>query len=631
MSSLFARRQPTPKKAQAAGTSNQIEVGSVVMYSRNFLRSTGMYTGIAPFAKGVVTALEPFGSDTTLAVIDWGKDKDELPSKVTTFNLVLNSKKHLEAKKATTLVSKQTIEQAIQEAKVIAEQFIDANDSRIDQIEEAISFLESILKKSLAEMQQEGAATLGDYLDDAVMPEMAQKIKQDVDMIAKMKNAGTGQSTAPVMASSTDFISDRDEKGEPKTPELAEVPRLANFKNADLFYGSPKKAEGLKLVPNKPKAPAEEPAQETNPDADIKQLSSDVLAKLVKALSTAEDLMNDKAANRFIGAIAEELASRPVEVEQEEAPKAPAQGAPAAQPAPAPYQLPMAASFGGLNLASAQGGSWFVTDKDSFSIKEDGGRTPEIGQAHSKLEDHTGITRPATELPSKFASFEEWYSSEDDGTFRNGDTLEKLKAAYDAGFDEGYNQSMLSDDNSSDNSVTASKTAAGDMTTTKALKTVERLGDNLKSLYFEAKPVTEVLDSRPVREAVEAIYRAYDMMGEAGKVLNKQRMQEDAEEKAFEVKEKNKGKKSSILAGLNLAAEEYDAPECSKGHELCEICGSCHTCNGGGCDGSTWGHDAEEMKCKCGKPVWGQYGEYSRCKDCLDKQHANAERETKVE
>ena len=406
-------------------------------------------------------------------------------------------------KTATTLVSKQTLEQAIQEAQVLVEQFMNANvhDARVDQLQEAISFLTSIIKKTPVDMQQEGAATLDDYLDDAVMPDTAEKIKQDVDMIAKMKNAGTGQQgAAQVVAAGSDFISDRDEKGEPKAPELAEVPRVANFKNADLFYGSPKKAAPVP-APTKPKAPT------SNPDADIQQLSSDVLAKLVKALSTAEDLMNDKAANRFIGAIAEELASRPVEVEQEEAPKAPVQRAtPAAAPAPAP--LPMAASFGGLNLASAQGGSWFVTDKDSFSIKEDGGRTPEIGQAHSKLEDHTGITRPATELPSKFA--------------------------------------------------------AGDMTTTKALKIVEKLGDNLKSLYFEAKPVTEVLDSRPVREAVEAIYRAYDMMGEAGKVLNKQRMQEDAEEKAFEVKEKNKGKKSSILAGLNLAAEEDDDPKCDK-------------------------------------------------------------------
>src|SRR6185369_11507513 len=131
-------------------------------------------------------------------------------------------------KKATTLVSKQSLEQAVQEANILVEQLIGSNahDERLDQLQEAISFLESVLKKSPTEMQQEGAATLDDYLDDAVMPDMAEKIKQDVDMIAKMKNAGNGAAPVqePVMASGSDnWVSDRDEKGEPKVPELAEV------------------------------------------------------------------------------------------------------------------------------------------------------------------------------------------------------------------------------------------------------------------------------------------------------------------------------------------------------------------------------------------------------------------------
>jgi hypothetical protein len=58
------------------------------------------------------------------------------------------------------------------------------------------------------------------------------------------------------------------------------------------------------------------------------------------------------------------------------------------------------------------------------------------------------------------------------------------------------------------------------------------------------------------------------MMGEAAKVLNKQHMQEEAEEQATEVKEKNKGKKSSILAGLNFAAAEDD----EEGYWKCANC-----------------------------------------------------------
>jgi hypothetical protein len=383
----------------------------------------------------------------------------------------------------------------VQEGRILVEQLLSSNshDSRLDQLQEIIGFLESIIKKSPTDMQQDGVATLDDYLDDAVQPEMAQKIKQDVDMIAKIKNAAPNTGSPVVQASGSDnWTDDRDKDGKPKTPEVVEVPRLAGKKEAGDVIQMPAK-----------KTP--------KPEADINQLSSDTLAKMQKALAGSEDLMNDKAAQAFIAAIAQTLMNRPVEVEQEAAPAAPAAGAPAPAAAPpAPAQVPIAASvLGGLSIvadeegntkvATSQGGSWFVTNQETGKIEEDGGRTPEIAEAHSKLEDNTGIKRPATELPSKFA--------------------------------------------------------AGDMTTGKAVKIVDKLGDELKRLYFEAKPVTEVLDSRPVREAVEAIYRAYDLMGEAAKVLNKQHIQEQAEEKAIEVKEKN-NKKSSVLFSLSLVGEE---------------------------------------------------------------------------
>lgn len=480
-------------------------------------------------------------------------------------------------KKATTIVSKQTLEQAVQEARGAVERLMESapKDSRIDQLQNAISFLESIINKSSVEMQQEGAATLDDYLDDAVMPEMAQKIKQDVDMIANTKNATPQQTqeapiaTATIASGSDNWVNDREEDGKPKTPELAEVPRMAAAV-----------------------APAPAPAPPVKkPNADITQLSSDTLAKMQKALAGSEDLMNDKAAQAFIAAIAEELMNRPVEVEAPEAP------APAAGAAP----LPVAAAFGGLSLvaadndggdkfavtspdvsvdqkvrkalehaavsihhpackckgaysanpekyctchvykaqdalhslgkkASGQGGSWFVNDGDTGSVTESGGRTPEIAEAHSEVDDNTGISRPATVAPIKLAA---------------------------------------------------------EMTTSKAVKMVERLADQLKALYLEAKPVTTVLDSRPVREAVESVYRAYDMLGEAAKVLNKLNMQEEQEAAALEVKDKNK-KKSSVLFGLTLAAnDEEDDPE--------EICPEC---------GYTWGRCRCEYCPDCHLPVW---------------------------
>jgi hypothetical protein len=584
----------------------------------------------------------------------------------------LLARRKQQLKKATTLVSKQSLESAIQEAEALVEELLtaDTNDGRLDQLEESISFLTSILRKTPLDMQQEGASSLEDYLDDAVMPEMAEKIRQDVNMIAEMKN--TSAKPVPTLASGSDaWVDDRDEKGEPKVPvqasgsdnwisdrvddepkepDLAEVPRLAHSKEAtgemtsvdpeeysthfaiakalggevkpfDVYQGpyisiggdvrvsdaltdpdangpyamaprikglvrlwisvdenddlchvynednekvstigfpyedenmaiaaaeevldkSPETPEAPRLASKNadlfygksaapvaaPAAPAAAP-KVPKPSADITQLSSDTLAKMQKALAGSEDLMNDKAAQAFIAAIAEELMNRPVEVEQEQAP------APAAP-------VPVAASFGGLNIASAQGGSWFVTDKDSGTIKEDGGRTPEIGEAHSKLDDNTGIKRPATELPSKFAT--EWECKNCDHT----------KEQHKGGKCE------LSPENcdcTKWEKISSSKTASGEMTTNKAVKLTERMGEQLKALYLEAKPATEVLDSRPVREAIEAIYRAYDMMGEAAKVLNKLYMQEQAEEQATAVKEKNK--KSSLLGGLTIASEDED-------------------------------------------------------------------------
>jgi hypothetical protein len=126
-------------------------------------------------------------------------------------------------KKATTIVSKQTLEQAIQEANELVGHLTESspNDSRIDQLQKAVGFLEGIISKSPVDMQQEGASTLDDYLDDAVMPEMAQKIKQDVDMIANMKNSTPQQVPAPaatIASGSDNWVSDREEDGKPRHP-----------------------------------------------------------------------------------------------------------------------------------------------------------------------------------------------------------------------------------------------------------------------------------------------------------------------------------------------------------------------------------------------------------------------------
>jgi len=61
-----------------------IQVGDIVGYSKQFLQSTGQYTGDAPFARGQVVALHPLG-DIILAEIQW--DKPDLPDRVNVRNL----------------------------------------------------------------------------------------------------------------------------------------------------------------------------------------------------------------------------------------------------------------------------------------------------------------------------------------------------------------------------------------------------------------------------------------------------------------------------------------------------------------------------------------------------------------
>ena len=69
-----------------------IAVGNRVMYARGFLRSTGMFTGPIPFAKGKVTAI-----DREIASIDWeGKHGGDLPPRVNVHNLVRADRLHLE-------------------------------------------------------------------------------------------------------------------------------------------------------------------------------------------------------------------------------------------------------------------------------------------------------------------------------------------------------------------------------------------------------------------------------------------------------------------------------------------------------------------------------------------------------
>jgi hypothetical protein len=78
--------------------SNQITVGTRVAYAREFLRSTGQYTGWAPFARGVVIKSAKI-HDVVLIKWDTKNSSGEsgpAQSHVNVHNLVREDRIHLE-------------------------------------------------------------------------------------------------------------------------------------------------------------------------------------------------------------------------------------------------------------------------------------------------------------------------------------------------------------------------------------------------------------------------------------------------------------------------------------------------------------------------------------------------------
>lgn len=63
-----------------------LQIGDRVAYSKNFLKSTGQYTGDIPFARGIVTAIQFIAPTYSLVTVDW--NNTDIPGKVCHSNLV---------------------------------------------------------------------------------------------------------------------------------------------------------------------------------------------------------------------------------------------------------------------------------------------------------------------------------------------------------------------------------------------------------------------------------------------------------------------------------------------------------------------------------------------------------------
>jgi len=494
-------------------------------------------------------------------------------------------------KKSTILTSPETVRDAISIGESLLNQWMQEglDDPKVDQLASSIDYLKEV----------SAAPNSDSYLDDSYSPEIAQKVKQEVDMIANWRGEqrpAKVTQTAPVgkpsMASKKDaagsadsaFVTDRDEKGQPKAPEKADVPRLAADKEAarkkkkeaeDPAAGAaPIPPAPAAAAPVPPPAPAPAPAApapggpvgDGSLDTLFESLPSEFIAQLVKDLTGLEGFEANKSVQAAVERLAEILKNRPVEPVAPEAPKAASSKAAspifdlkrfgglalvgfedekdasakvavtppgiseslmhklkdeypgekdkayatawsihnkkessqqieAAFDAGAKY----AAAIIARKIASGNGGAWFVQDQDTMDVTDGGSRVPEIAKAHSERDDNTGIKRPETTAPIKLAA---------------------------------------------------------EMSTSKAVKEAERLGETLKRMYLDAKPLVQTNSSRPVREAVEAIFRAGDMFDEAVKVLNKQEIQEESAAEAEKIKDAkgSKGKQSSVFGGLKLVA-----------------------------------------------------------------------------
>jgi hypothetical protein len=75
-------------------TDNIITVGTRVAFSREFLRNTGQFAGLVPFARGQVTALNALSPGFVLAAVQW--DNIKSASNVNVANLVREDRIHLE-------------------------------------------------------------------------------------------------------------------------------------------------------------------------------------------------------------------------------------------------------------------------------------------------------------------------------------------------------------------------------------------------------------------------------------------------------------------------------------------------------------------------------------------------------
>lgn len=270
------------------------------------------------------------------------------------------------AKQVKAAVSGETIEQAIQIASHLLNE-LPADDPRADAIAEIGDRLAAGSDDAEADVNQlaqfrrairgqrptgqEEAVVEGSGSDNFAMNnEHPESVERHVEGASQGSNA---------------FVTDRDEKGQPKAPETLEVPRIA--------------AEKVAMKTDLTKKAAPVPAPVAAPANIFDAWTSDCLAAAIKAVTSTAEYASDKAAQQGVGMMNDALKNRPAMPEQQVTASAKKAGA---------------------------GSGGFTAQNSDTGVIKDGDKSIPSSRDEEELQglDKSGkITRPETVLPGKFA------------------------------------------------------------------------------------------------------------------------------------------------------------------------------------------------------------------------------------
>jgi hypothetical protein len=514
-------------------------------------------------------------------------------------------------KQATVLVSRQTLEQAIMEGQALAENLLQTNpnDPSLDQIEQAVARLQGVFQEPDLEDKLDDAKQPGFAAEIKKDVDMIAQTRQQA--------RGNGAAPIEAGAGSSDraWTTDRDEDGKPKAPIHEEIPRIplsaakkkkvAEPPVADPAAAAPAPSAGggnpidyipteslLKIISDMPKD--EDFAQNKGKQDALIQLTNILKSRPVvppKPEPGAQPAAMPVAASKnakgepFGGKQAPPFGSKKEEGNDKKEDKEASAKTADGQIYEAHPAAPEPATAFVSEIPQSQG-HVEQTKEATSGVSRKNERTDEVPFIGKDAASKTAVAPPGWEGTVKSMKNEKGidnpyalaWSMKDKGftPHKASFVLRKRGAKYlvdkfAAGTsptqwtDDGKKGDIIEDGGRTPEVAQAHKLrdeapaklerpATTDMMKlASAVKDAEGVGEKLKAMYLDAKPLLNENSTAPVRNFVECIYKAYSLCEDAVKTLNKQELQEKAEEEAAEIKKNNK--KSSLL-GLAYAAAE---------------------------------------------------------------------------